>query len=284
MKIKNFFKDIKFMRFSTKNILLMRFIIGNFSVILFCVIILSSISVTKINQVINANTDSFSQNQLHTVSGTVDSSVNDIFRTVRSIASVSDSVNIFNFNDWNVQNRYTMQFYDWMIFFKDYVSNYDFIQSVWVLNSHNTVIDSSASVSLPSECDHWGFISDTLKNAKENYQFMVPYISNVHTVNKAQVVSFAVPLVMSDSSFNSGIVIVNVKVRYLAEQLGYSQIKSNYLSVIFSDSSDSVICSSRLKYNSDAIRKIADERISGKNTDKLRTVDGEKYAVYVQRS
>lgn len=284
MKIKNFFKDIKFMRFSTKNILLMRFIIGNFSVILFCVIILSSISVTKINQVINANTDSFSQNQLHTVSGTVDNSVNDIFRTVRSIASVSDSVNIFNFNDWNVQDRYTMQFYDWMIFFKDYVSNYDFIQSVWVLNSHNTVIDSSASVSLPSECDHWGFISDTLKNAKENYQFMVPYISNVHTVNKAQVVSFAVPLVMSDSSFNSGIVIVNVKVRYLAEQLGYSQIKSNYLSVIFSDSSDSVICSSRLRYNSDAIRKIADERISGKNTDKLRTVDGEKYAVYVQRS
>ena len=92
MKIKNFFKDIKFMRFSTKNILLMRFIIGNFSVILFCVIILSSISVTKINQVINANTDNFSQNQLHTVSGTVDSSVNDIFRTVRSIASVSDSV------------------------------------------------------------------------------------------------------------------------------------------------------------------------------------------------
>ena len=150
MKIKNFFKDIKFMRFSSKNILLMRFIIGNFSVILFCVIILSSISVTKINQVINANTDSFSKNQLHTVSGTVDNSVNDIFRTVRSIASVSDGVNFFNFNDWGVQDKYTMSFYDWMRFFKDYVSNYDFIQSVWVLNSHNTVIDSSASVSLPS--------------------------------------------------------------------------------------------------------------------------------------
>lgn len=95
----------------------MRFIVANFFIILFCVIILAAVSVNKINQVITSNTDNFSENQLHTVSDAVDTSLNDMFRTVRSMAISSDEGDIFNFNRWTRNDKNSIDFYSWKAFF-----------------------------------------------------------------------------------------------------------------------------------------------------------------------
>ena len=281
--IKTFFKEMNFMRFSTKNILLMRFIIGNFSIILFAVIILAGISVSKISQVIRTNTDTFSQNQLHTISNTVDYSMNDMFRTMRSMSISSDNSDVFTFNNWSFGSKNSIAFYNWMTFFKDYIANYDYIQSVWVLNSNNVIIDSNAGISLPNEYEYWSFFSDVIKKAASEYTFMVPYVSQPHMVDNTEVISLVSPLKLADASFSSGTVIMNIKTRYLAQNLGYAQLGSNYISFIYNKNENSVISASQLRYDRDGVCTAAANLLSD-NSDNTPRINGKKYTAYIQHS
>ena len=281
MKFNKLFKDMNFLRFSTKNIMLMRFIVGNFSVILFCVIILSGISINKINQVITANTNTFSENQLDTVSGTVDNALNDMFRTMHSMSLSSDTSDIFNFNAWTDRDKNSVDFFNWMSFFRNYICNYDFIQSVWVLNSNNTVIDSASSAMQPSEFEYWSFMSDTMTRARREYKFMIPYITNVHSIGNASVISLASPLKTGDSTFSAGMIMINIKTNYLTEKLGSSVLDSNYMSFIYDKAENNLVCGSLQKYNASAIISAASSFNDG---GAVYTIDGVKYTAYMKHS
>lgn len=283
LKIKNIFKELPGLRFSTKNILLMRFIVANFFIILFCVVILAAVSVNKINQVITSNTDNFSENQLHTVSDAVDTSLNDMFRTVRSMAISSDEGDIFNFNRWTHNDKSSIDFYNWKLFFKGYITNYDFIHSVWILNSNNVIIDSESSIASPDEYENWRFIADSVNKAKEEHQYLIPYTTTLHTIGNTQVVSMVAPLKSGDASYNGGAIILNIKARYFAQKLGYAQANSNYLSFIYNDESGEVTAASANNYNPAEIADIAAKSLKSENSTVYK-IGKNKYTAYTARS
>ncbi|MBP3361405.1 MAG: AraC family transcriptional regulator [Clostridia bacterium] len=281
-KIKKFFSNLLPLRFRTKNILLMRFVIGNFLVVFFAVAILSVFSVRKSLQTVSQNTDEFTDHQIKFAASNADYFLNEIYRILTTFNTTPNANNIFSFNKWTQEDKNNLDFFNWMNSLRQYIGNYDFIHNL-VIYSNNNIIDSDSGIHLPSSYYDWDALSDIHMAAKQNHNSYAPFISNLRILNgDTPVISFAVPLNSANTDFSAGMVMANIKPSYLSEKLGNGRIDSKHMLFIY-DSDYGIITGPNHNYDTAAVTSTLNSYLNTPNNNSYN-IDGINYTIRMQKS
>lgn len=157
-------------------------------------------------------------------------------------------------------------------------ADYSNVDSIWIYDGKRTVIDTKSGIKNVSNFEEWKKMTDLCEQAASNYMYMRPYISEMNTTNNYNnVISIVSPLNMSDSTYRSGCVIINMNMQNVIDSVAGSG-KGNFF-VINSKSGTEITIRQQNLFSGEDIQRI----MNIKDNDNIN-IGREKFHVCIRES
>ncbi len=159
-------------------------------------------------------------------------------------------------------------------------ADYSNVDSIWIYDGKYTIIDTKSGLKQVSNFEEWKRMTELRYQAANNYTYMTPYISEMNTERSYHnVISIVSPLNMSDSSYQSGCVIINVNMSNIVNSVsGNGDGKGNFFIINPKNNTEIIIRRQNLFSDND-IQNILNVKENGNVY-----VNGEKFDVCIKES
>ena len=223
---------------TSKRKLLNQLFFGNLIIALSVTVVMGSFLVTTSRRYIRNKFLSYNEAQLEQFSIHLENYFDRILKLPLSV----------NVQNKNIQNLFSLaysgNYIDFNQSFNDFITLYadcDYIDSIWIYDGKDYVIDTKSGLRKTSVFESWERVGNMMNEAKKNYVYMVPYVSNPHESESAlNVVSVVTPLRLSDAEYNDGCVVINVNMSVIMDNI-YHKDDSNSGFYIFDKNSNTLI-------------------------------------------
>ena len=159
-------------------------------------------------------------------------------------------------------------------------ADYGNVDSIWIYDGKHTVIDTKSGIKSISAFDEWKKMTALCDKAAANYMYMKPYITEMNKdSNYNNVISIVSPLNMSDSTYQSGCVIVNMNMSKVVNSVSGIGVGKGDFFIINSKNGATINIRGQNLFSNEDIQRI----ISIKDNQDVN-LNGEKFHAGVRTS
>ncbi len=258
--------------------ILSQIVIGNIAIAISTIVIIGIIAIYTSTQHINKEFVSVNRSQMDY---NVAQTENELERVVKIPFTL-------NSQNQNIQQLFRLAYSDDVLGisarFPEFVglyADYGDIDSMWIYDGKRTIIDTKSGVKQVSGFDKWKELNELTGQAKRNYEYMKPYISEmrVNKDNNHKTISVITPFDLRDSSYQSGCVIINVNIASIVDSVsGVGTEKGNFF-IVNSKNNEEIIIRRQDWFSKEDIGKLLSVSDSGNIH-----IGGEKFHVLVRES
>lgn len=236
--------SIKQLRISWKqNKILKQILLSNTITAFLSVIAIGVILTETSKNFFYENFNNATASRLEKTASYTDEYMNSIFKIFR-LAEVSNSR--FNaYNRLSADKKNMLEFYEWLSDFSQYIASYDDISSMWIYNSGSVIDVLNRSSMVPYEFSEWDYFNSLIERAKNNYQYMLPFVCEYQDPDQPaqSAVSVISPLIPNDSAYIHGAVVINVNTENLKKTLLTKTDREAETSYIYNSTTGEIILS-----------------------------------------